>query len=188
MMLFNSWYYSFSPTLAAQIRTHPTQRTIFRDALYPLFAILYASYYSYLLLSPLNREVGAGMAGVVAAGLIGLIYLGPAAYLTSRILRRKFRSLRLTPSRVYGWVAVSAAVTGLAYSTGQVLPLSIAATNLVLSSLTIGCVLGGLTLTRLERVSFRLLARVRPLYTARMALYSATHAPTGRLHALEHMK
>ena len=156
MIIFNSWYYSFSPALAAHIQTHPTQRAIFRDALYPLLGILYASYYSYLLISPVNTEVSAVLAGVVAASLIGLVYLAPASYLCSRMLRRKFKSLPLTTSRLYAWVGVSVAVTGLAYSTGQVLPLSIAATNLVLCILTFGCMLGTLALTRLESLCVRL--------------------------------
>ena len=149
MTFFNAWYYSFSPTLASHFERHPTQRALFRDALYPLFGILYASYYSYLILSPLGSEPAAATAGIVAAGLIGVVYFTPVVYLTSRLLRRKFRSLKLAPSRIFGWMAISAALTGFAYSTGGLLPLSIATINLVLSSLTVGCILGVFALTRL---------------------------------------
>ena len=118
------------------------QRALFRDALYPLFGILFASYYSYLLLSPLGSEVAAATAGIVAAGLIGLVYFAPVVYLTSRLLRRRFQSVNLALSRVFGWMGISVILTGLAYSTHEFLPLSIATINLVLSSLTIGCILG----------------------------------------------
>jgi len=151
MTLFNSWYYSFSPTLAAHLQTHRTQLAVFRLTLYPLFGILYASYYSYLLLSPVSTELGAAMAGVLTASLIGLVYLTPASYLCSRTLRRRFRWSNLTPTRLCLWVAFSGVLTGFAYSTGQMLPLSIAATNLVMCSLTLGCILGTAGLTRLEK-------------------------------------
>jgi len=163
MMLFNSWYYSFSPTLAGNIQAHPTQRAIFRDALYPLFAILYVSYYSYLLLSPVSSEVAAAMAGVVAAGLIGLVYMAPASYLCARLLRRRFRSSRSVSSRLNLWLTVSVALTGLAYFTGEMLLLGIAATNLVLTSMALGCVAGTYALTRLEAFSPWRLMHVRRL-------------------------
>jgi len=158
MTLFNAWYYSFSPGLASHIERHPTQRALVRDALYPLFGILYASYYSYLLLSPLGTEVGATTAGIVAAGLIGIVYLAPAVYLTSRMLRRKFRSVNLASSRVVGWMGISVVLTGVAYSTGDFLPLSIAITNLVLSSLTVGCILGIFALRRSKTFCAKMLA------------------------------
>jgi len=150
MILFNSWYYSFSPTLATHLQTHPTQRAIFKDTLYPLFGILYMSYYSYLLMSPVSGELGVAIAGIVAASLIGLVYLSPVLYLGSRLLRRRFRSVRLTASRLYALIAVSVALDAFAYSTGQVLILTIATTGIVLCTLALGSILGTLALTRLE--------------------------------------
>jgi len=155
MILFNSWYYSFSPGLAAQIQQHPTQRAIFRDALYPLLGILYASYYSYLMLSPFGGDLGAVVAGVVAASLIGLVYFAPLSYFFSRILRR-FKWFG-KPSRVGLWVASSAAVLYAAYVTGITLLTAFAETNLLLCSLTLGCLLGTYALRRLEAISLRLL-------------------------------
>jgi len=155
MILFNSWYYSFSPGLAAQIQKHPTQRGIFRDALYPLFGILDASYYSYLVLSPLGGDVGAVAAGVVAANLIGLVYFAPLSYLFSRLLRR-FKWFT-KPSRLGLWATSSLAMLFMAYATGAMLLIAFAETSLLLCSLTLGCILGTFTLRRLEAISLRLL-------------------------------
>ena len=158
---------------------------MFRDALYPLFAILYGSYYTYLLLSPVSTEVGAATAGVVAAALIGLVYLAPASYLFSRLLRRKFGTLHLSPSRLYAWVAVSVAVTGFAYSTGQVPLLSIATTNLVLCILTLGCILGTLALTRLESFCGRMQAAGWTANVVKIMIIYAGRALSGITHPLE---
>ena len=108
------------------------------------------SYYSYLLLSPVSGELGVAIAGIVAASLIGLVYLSPMVYLCSRVLQRKFRSLHLTPSRLYPLVAATIVLNALAYSTGQMLILTIAITGLTLCALTLGSILGTLALARLE--------------------------------------
>src|SRR5208282_6654826 len=80
MMLFNSWYYSFSPHVASYVTMHQTQRTLLKDAMYPLIAVLYASYCAYLLMAPLSSDLGAMLAGVIAGSLLGLIYLAPIGY------------------------------------------------------------------------------------------------------------
>jgi hypothetical protein len=109
----------------------------------PLIGILYASYYAYALAAPFNSEVGAIMAGVVAAGLIGLVYLAPVAYLTNRVIRRnRFVLTKFTigPSAV--WFAASVAVCFVAYSTGAANSWAIATSSLVLSTLSLGGLVG----------------------------------------------
>jgi len=150
MLLFNSWYYSFSPPLATSLQTHPTQRAAFRDTLYPLFVILYASYYAYLSISPISNEAAAVTAGVVAAGLIGAAYLSIPVYLSSRALRRKLARLTLNPYHMLVWTTASVAATACAYFVSGTLTLGGAAANLVLTSLLIGTILGTKGLTFLE--------------------------------------
>ena len=58
MILFNSWYYSFSPQVATFISTHPTERAMLRNGLYPLVAVLYTSYYIYALSLPARPRGG----------------------------------------------------------------------------------------------------------------------------------
>jgi small-conductance mechanosensitive channel len=156
MTLFNSWYYSFSPTLATGMQAHPTQRAAFRAVLYPLLGILYASYYSYLLLAPVSDEVAAVFAGIVAAGLIGLVYLAPTAYLALRIMRRRFRSIGIRSFRLVVLTAASVVLTWITYLTGQAVYLGIVTAILVLLTMSLGCILGTVALTVLEPAYTRL--------------------------------
>jgi hypothetical protein len=164
MILFNAWYYSFSPHLAQYVSTRPMQRTLLRYGLYPLIVILYASYYAYLFVSPLNADAGAVMAGIVAASLLGLVYLAPIVYLTKRAIRRyaKFASLKMM--HVTLWFGVSVLMTGIAILTNAQV-LGVATANLVLSTLTVGVLLGSTTLAYLqsicENVSLPLLVTLR---------------------------
>jgi hypothetical protein len=119
----------------------------------PLLGILYASYYSYNLIAPLSPEAAAITAGVVAASLIGLAYISPVAYLTSRLLRRQVRfnlsTRTLTPSAV--WLAASIITLTAAYATGSGTVLAVGVVNLVLATLSAGSLAG----TRiLEQIQF----------------------------------
>ena len=142
MRFFNSWYYSFSPPVASYVSTHQTERTIFRYNLYPLIGILYASYYSYLLLSPLNSEVAAVIAGLIAAGTIGLVYVAPPLCLIVRIFRRKTGFYLLRVSYPASWSALSGVVVVVAYLFGADFAMGLATVSLVLSTLTLGANIG----------------------------------------------
>jgi len=148
MMFFNSWYYSFSPAVATHLSTHQTQRTIFRYGLYPLIGILYASYYSYLLVSPFNNEVAALTAGLIAAGMLGIIYLALPLYLARRVLRRRGRFSILRVSNLAAWSALSGVFVAVAYLAGAEFALGIATVSLILSALTLGASLGTRNLSR----------------------------------------
>jgi len=151
MALYNAWYYSFSPPLASYLGTHKTQRELFGYTLYPLIGLLYASYYTYVLISPLNNEVAALTAGLVAAAMIGFVYLAPPLYLAKRILRRKTSlSSRLNPKNLLALSAASSVAIGFSYSAGTGLALGIAAATLILSVLTLGVIAGILVLKRVK--------------------------------------
>jgi len=143
MTVFNAWYYSFSPPLASYLGTHQTQRTAFGYALYPLIGLLYASYYTYMLISPLNSEVAAVTAGLVAAVIIGSVYLAPPLYLVKRTLRRKaYLSSKLSAKLFLASSAASCAAIGLSYAAGTGLVLGFATASLLLSILTLGVIAG----------------------------------------------
>jgi hypothetical protein len=149
MTLFNAWYYSFSPPLASYIATHRTQRVIFGYALYPFIGLLYASYFTYVIISPLNNEVAAVAAGLVAAAMIGFVYLAPPLYFAQRVLRRKIStSSRLNPKHLLALFVASIAAIGFSYSAGMGLALGLASASLLLSSLTLGVIAGILALRR----------------------------------------
>jgi hypothetical protein len=143
MKLFNAWYYSFSPSLAYYLGAHRTQRTVFSYALYPLIGLLYASYCTYALMSLWNNEVAAIAAGIVAAAMIGLIYLAPFLYLANRTFRRKISlTSRLDAKVLLSSSVASSVAIAFSYSAGMELALGLAAAGLLLSSLTLGVMAG----------------------------------------------
>lgn len=149
MMLFNSWYYSFSPHVTSYVTKHQTERLLLKDAMYPLVAVLYASYYAYLFISPFSSDLGVILAGVILALLLGLIYLAPIGYLAQRILRRYLEHSMLTRSHVIVWVGVGVLLVPVGYFTNSLLT-GILVANLVISALSSGCVLGASALKRLH--------------------------------------
>jgi peptide/nickel transport system substrate-binding protein len=89
MVVFNAWYYSFSPYIARFIANNQPLRTAVKAGLYPLIGILRLSAQIYDPLS-FNPEAAVIMAGLVASFLIGLIYLSPITTLiTWSIAKRK---------------------------------------------------------------------------------------------------
>jgi len=80
MMVFNAWYYSWSPNVAASIAPDPSIRAVMRVILQPLLNILELAAATFSLLS-FNSELGIVVAGIVASSLIGLVYFTPATVL-----------------------------------------------------------------------------------------------------------
>ena len=74
MIVFNAWYYSFSPSVAGIISDHNSLRTIAKSALYPLIGILRVGALAFDLF-PTNLEAGAVVSGLVVSCLIGVVYL-----------------------------------------------------------------------------------------------------------------
>ena len=92
MVAFNAVYYSFSPSVAAHLSTHPIERTIMKGILYPLVAILWLSSATFGLLGS-HPEGAALVSGLVASSLIGAFYIGlPLGLLRS--MRRRTRHPR----------------------------------------------------------------------------------------------
>jgi len=76
MVVFNAWYYSWSPPVADSIAFDPTARVVMRVILQPLLDILQLSTATFSLFS-FNGEVAIVMVGLVASALIGIVYLVP---------------------------------------------------------------------------------------------------------------
>jgi len=76
MLAFNSFYYSFSPQVAAFTSRHEPVRAGMRLLLYPLIAILSAAKGSFELMS-MEPELAATISGIIASLGIGAVYLGP---------------------------------------------------------------------------------------------------------------
>jgi peptide/nickel transport system substrate-binding protein len=76
MNVFNTWYYSFSPSVADYERQQPWLQATVKTAIYPLLGILNVAEKGYGLSA---GEGGAVIAGFSASALIGAVYLAPAA-------------------------------------------------------------------------------------------------------------
>jgi hypothetical protein len=93
MMIFNAWYYSFSPYIANYIANHEPVRVAMMYLLYPLTAVFYLATEIYSKMS-FYPEFAVLVAGLSASSLIGSLYLGLPLGLLSRRrrLRRRWNS------------------------------------------------------------------------------------------------
>jgi outer membrane lipoprotein SlyB len=87
MLVFNAWYYSFSPGVAAYLNTHWVERTVMKGVLYPLVGILYLTSNLFSATSS-YPELAVLLSGLLASSLIGVFYLGiPLGVLRARVRR-----------------------------------------------------------------------------------------------------
>jgi hypothetical protein len=89
MLVFNAWYYSFSPGVAAYLNTHWVERTVMKGVLFPLVGILYLTSNLFSATSA-YPELAVLISGLLASSLIGAFYLG----VPLGVLRARFRRLR----------------------------------------------------------------------------------------------
>jgi len=138
MKVFNAWYYSFSPYVADFISKQPLLKEAMKILLYPLIGILHISASAYSALS-FNPELAIVATGLVASGLIGIIYFAPFSLITLLCMRRR-RKFRLNISHLKGltaiWIA-SIALICLAEATAAQPVMTVATAILVLSTLTL---------------------------------------------------
>ena len=107
MNAFNAWYYSFSPSVASFIGDHPVVRVAMKILLYPLVGILHLSASAYTVFS-FNPELAVCIAGLLASGLIGIVYFSPFALAAVAVLRKTRRgslSIRNVVPLSYVWAA-----------------------------------------------------------------------------------
>lgn len=108
MEVFNSFYYSWSPTIADTIRTHDSVATVMQPVLYPLIGILQISEGIFSVLS-FHPELVVIASGSVASALIAGIYLLPLMLLIS-YLRKKAVSRTLVSAIGVIWLASLCAI------------------------------------------------------------------------------
>jgi len=138
MKVFNAWYYSFSPYVADFVSKQPLLKEAMKILLYPLIGILHISASAYSALS-FNPELAIVATGLVASGLIGIVYFAPFSLITLLFMRRR-RKFRLNISHLKGltaiWIA-SIALICLAEATAAQPVMMVATAMLVLSTLTL---------------------------------------------------
>jgi hypothetical protein len=123
---------------------------MFRYALYPLIGILYASYNTYLLISPINNDIAALAAGLVAAGMLGFVYIAIPMQLIRRFLRRKASVSMVRLYRLAACSVISGLLVGMGYLFGGESALGITTVSLILSTLSLGAALGNFALSHLH--------------------------------------
>ncbi|MEM2905268.1 MAG: CFI-box-CTERM domain-containing protein [Candidatus Bathyarchaeia archaeon] len=107
MQVFNAWYYSFSPDVAAFIADNPPVREMAKAVLYPLIGILHVATLTQSAFS-FNPELAIVMAGLVASALIGAIYFSPLAMLGLTPFRKLVKAmpkLRVLLTLIVPWIA-----------------------------------------------------------------------------------
>ena len=87
MIAFNLWYYSFSPAIAGTIHLSPQLQSMMQILLYPVITILQLSARVFDVFS-FQPELAAVLAGLVATGLLGVVYL----WIPSIMIGRRFKS------------------------------------------------------------------------------------------------
>jgi len=138
MKAFNAWYYSFSPYVADFISKQPLLKETMKILLYPLVGILHISASTYSALS-FNPELAIVATGIVASGLIAIIYFTPLSLITLLCMKR-YRRFRLNTNHLKGFTAIwiaSIALICLAEATATQPVMMVATAILVLSTLTL---------------------------------------------------
>ncbi len=135
MNVFNTWYYSFSPSVASYERQTPWLQNTVRTLIYPLLGILAlsASIYDSLAFS---SELGIVASGITASSLVGLLYfapLGAALGIASR--KRQWNMSRAKIVLACSW-ATSIVAVALAELAGAESVMMFGTSLLVLSAIS----------------------------------------------------
>ncbi len=148
MLLFNSFYYSFSPQVASFISSNAPVRAAAKILLYPLIGILYVSDRVFTTLS-FQGELAVTAAGVFAAIGIGSIYVGPVVMIFCKISKSGKRTIGRA-----GWqVSFAPCVTAvLVLALGETLGISILLMVGAVSVLLSFILLGALSALHLGRL------------------------------------
>lgn len=77
---FNIWYYSFSPSVARYIESHPLAKSVMQVCLIPLLDIVLISQKIFALMS-FSPEAASVIVLVFGAAMYGLVYIFPVASL-----------------------------------------------------------------------------------------------------------
>jgi streptogramin lyase len=89
MIAFNTWYYSFSPTIANYIDMHGAERGVMKVLLYPAIGIMFVSSEAFTATSAFP-ELAAILSGLLASSLLGAFYVGlPLGLIMAKVRRMR---------------------------------------------------------------------------------------------------
>jgi peptide/nickel transport system substrate-binding protein len=148
MVVFNAWYYSFSPTVAGYIAANDPLRAPIRVILYPLLGVLGVSTFTYSLFSGMP-EFAIVMAGLVASSLIGLVYLTPFTFAGMMALtKRKRINVKNVAKGSLLLLAAALALLLAGELAGSFLLLAVASSAIVLTCIIAAPTVAALMMTR----------------------------------------
>jgi len=148
MNVFNAWYYSFSPTVAEQVKNNLALRNAVKAALYPLLGTLYLAHVTYSALS-FAPELAVFAAGLVASSLIGVVYFAPVTLLAVELARRKRLSIYPTSKPLAAAWVTSAVMIVVAELTSLSALMMFATAAFVLTTVAIAA---KVTVTQAQRI------------------------------------
>jgi hypothetical protein len=138
LVVFNAFYYSFSPRIATFIGSESFVRVGMKVTLYPLVGILYLSSLIFAATS-FNSEIAVALAGIFASFGIGAIYFGIILAITLRIFGSRWttrypRAIKVTST--FAFVSIIGLYLGEFFQLAGVL--EITSVGLVLSCMAMG--------------------------------------------------
>jgi hypothetical protein len=143
MVVFNAWYYSFSPGVAGYENLHPTVKTPMQYFLLPLVGSLHVSSWTYASVATVNPEIASLIAGLVGSSLIGLLYLAlPLAATLWLLGRRVLARAGHVKTRLVRFFVASITAMIVLFAISELftlaIPMMIASATLVLLGLAAG--------------------------------------------------
>ena len=141
MIVFNAFYYSFSPAVADYLSTHWIERTVVKVTLYPLIGILELSSMTYSAAGA-YPEFAVVLPGLLASSLIGAFYLGlPTGLIRVRVRRlRQFGAEKFLEKILGGCLIMGILAVLLGDILASPIVLMIASATIVLSTLSLSAV------------------------------------------------
>jgi streptogramin lyase len=147
MTVFNTFYYSFSPTVAQYEYSHATMRGAMRVVLYPLIGVLQMASTSYAVVA-FQPELAALTAGLVAGCLIGLVYFALPVFSVLWVSRKRIHVG--TRRRFMKWIAATLVALTTGFVISEIFTLSalmmFVSAGLVFTTLAAGSTLPALYL------------------------------------------
>lgn len=137
MVVFNAFYYSFSPRVAAVIASNNLLRMMMAGILYPLVGILYLTSGVFIDFA-FNPELAVTISGIFASLLIGAVYIGPIVALVDRLGRRRGSNSTWMLQLASSLCALSLGLLALTESLRATRGLELASVATVLSFLMLG--------------------------------------------------
>jgi hypothetical protein len=137
MKVFNAWYYSFSPSIANFIAGSFSLKLLTRAFIYPLIEILTLASLAYHLFA-FNPELAITITGLIASGLIGIVYFMPIALIMLLPLRHKiFKNEKKILTYAFTLWLISFPIMIIAETFKVELIMKIASSMLVLTTITL---------------------------------------------------